>query len=167
MIAFKSSHFQLGCIELRPFIRIYTKRLILCFGSWVIWGQFWNGLTVTKVDKYQILVFKVPWWWICDEQKDNPLIRKYTWLKKINFLKFRKSMNRMNSGNFSISVFSLRKSMNRVHTKNFGYIDVGDKWMLVTLSCWQFLDASDRISILEISFGCWGPTLMLKDRGYW
>ena len=29
-----------------------------------------------------------------------------------------------------------------------GYIDVGDKWMLLTLFWWQFLDVSDRISIL-------------------
>ena len=41
-----------------------------------------------------------------------------------------------------------------------GYIDVGDKWMLVTLSWWQFLDVSDRILILAISFGCWFPTLI-------
>ena len=49
--------------------------------------------------------------------------------------------------------------------KNFsdldGYKDVGDKWMLVTLSWRQFLDVSDRISILMTSFGCWCPTLML------
>ena len=44
------------------------------------------------------------------------------------------------------------------------YIDVGDKWMLVTLSCWQFFDVSDRFSILVTSFGCWCPVLMLKDR---
>ena len=88
LLAYKSSHFQLGCIELRPFIWINTKRLILCFGSWVIWGQFWSDLTGTKVDKYQILVFKVSWWWIQDEQKDKPPIRKYTWLKKIKFEHF-------------------------------------------------------------------------------
>ena len=39
--------------------------------------------------------------------------------------------------------------------------------MLVTLSWWQFLDVSDRISILVTSFVCWWPTPMLKDRGYW
>ena len=44
-----------------------------------------------------------------------------------------------------------------------GYIDVGDKRMLATLSWWQFLDVSDRISILVTSFGCWCPTLMLED----
>ena len=33
--------------------------------------------------------------------------------------------------------------------KTYGYIDVGDKWMLVTI------------------FGCWCPTLTLKDRGCW
>ena len=51
--------------------------------------------------------------------------------------------------------------------ENLGYIDVGDKWSLVTQSWWQFLDVSDRISILVTSFGCWCPTLMLKDRGCW
>ena len=34
------------------------------------------------------------------------------------------------------------------------YIDVVDKWMLVTLSWWQFLDVSDRILILVTYFGC-------------
>ena len=48
-----------------------------------------------------------------------------------------------------------------------GYIDVGDKWMLVTLSWWQFLDVGDRVSILVTSFGCWCPALMMKDRGCW
>ena len=48
-----------------------------------------------------------------------------------------------------------------------GYIDVGDKRMLMTLSWWQFLDVSDRISILVTSSGCWCPKLMLKDRGCW
>ena len=50
---------------------------------------------------------------------------------------------------------------------NQGYIDVGDKRVLVTLSWWQFLDVSDRILILVTSFGRWWSTLMLKDRGYW
>ena len=48
-----------------------------------------------------------------------------------------------------------------------GYIDVGDKWMLVTLSWWQFLDVSISISILMTSFGCWCRSLTLKDRGCW
>ena len=48
-----------------------------------------------------------------------------------------------------------------------GYINVGDKWMLVTLSWWQFLDVSDRILILVTSFGCWCPMLMLKNKGCW
>ena len=49
----------------------------------------------------------------------------------------------------------------------FGYIDVGDKWMFVTL-CWsQFSGVADRISILVTSFGCCCPMLMLKDRGCW
>ena len=48
-----------------------------------------------------------------------------------------------------------------------GYIHVGDKLMLVTLSRCQFLDVSDRKAILVTSFGCWCPTLMFKDRGYW
>ena len=48
-----------------------------------------------------------------------------------------------------------------------GYIDVDDKWVLVTLSWWQFLDDSDRISILVISFGYWCPALMFKDKGCW
>ena len=45
--------------------------------------------------------------------------------------------------------------------------------MLVTSGCWsniswwQFLDVSDRISILVTSFGCRWPTLMLKARGCW
>ena len=51
--------------------------------------------------------------------------------------------------------------------KTYGYIDVGDKWMLVTLWWWQFSGVGDRISILVTSFGCWCPTLMLKDRGCW
>ena len=51
--------------------------------------------------------------------------------------------------------------------KPVGYIDVGDKWMLVTLSWWQFLGVNDRISILVTSFGCWCSTLMLKYRGCW
>ena len=48
-----------------------------------------------------------------------------------------------------------------------GYIDVGAKRMLMTLSWWQFLDVSDRILILVTSFGCWCLTLLLKDRGGW
>ena len=43
-----------------------------------------------------------------------------------------------------------------------GYIDVGDKWMLLTLFWWQFMDVSDRISILVTSFGCWCPALMKR-----
>ena len=39
--------------------------------------------------------------------------------------------------------------------------------MLMTLSWWQFLNVSDRISILATIFGCWCPTPMLKDRGCW
>ena len=53
-----------------------------------------------------------------------------------------------------------------VSRKN-GYIDVGDKSMLVTLSWWQFLNVSDRISILVTIFGNWCPTLLLKNRGCW
>ena len=56
------------------------------------------------------------------------------------------------------------KTMN-AHNLLPGFIDIGDKWMLVTLSWWQFWDVSDRISIFVTSFGCWCPTLMLKDRG--
>ena len=39
-----------------------------------------------------------------------------------------------------------------------GYIDVGDKSMLVTLCRSQFFNASDRISIFVTSFECWCPT---------
>ena len=39
--------------------------------------------------------------------------------------------------------------------------------MLVTLSWWQLLDVSDRISILVTTFGCWCPTLTFEDRGCW
>ena len=49
----------------------------------------------------------------------------------------------------------------------YGYIDVCDKSMLVTLSWWQFLNVSDRISILVTIFGCWCPTLMVKHWGCW
>ena len=51
--------FSTGCIELRPFIRINTKRLILCF--WItrsLWVKFLNHLTGPEVNKYQILVLK-------------------------------------------------------------------------------------------------------------
>ena len=48
-----------------------------------------------------------------------------------------------------------------------GDIDVGDKWVLVTLSWWQFLNVSDGISILVTSFGYWFPTLKFKNGGYW
>ena len=39
--------------------------------------------------------------------------------------------------------------------------------MLATLSWCQFLDVSNRISILVTSLGCWCPTLILKDRVCW
>ena len=59
------------------------------------------------------------------------------------------------------------KDWYQLQVVNIGYIDVGDKWMLVTLSWWQFFNVSDGISILVTSFGCWYPTLMFKDRGCW
>ena len=50
------------------------------------------------------------------------------------------------------SIFELQ-TIQDFQSERFGYIDVGDKWMLVTLSWWQFLDVSDRISILVTYFG--------------
>ena len=41
-------------------------------------------------------------------------------------------------------------------------------YMLMTSGCWwQFSGFGDRISILVTSFGCWCPTLILKDTEYW
>ena len=60
---------------------------------------------------------------------------------------------------------NLKSSFSQVKTRNnqnyekmplkstATYIDVVDKWMLVTLSWWQFLDVSDRILILVTYFG--------------
>ena len=48
-----------------------------------------------------------------------------------------------------------------------GYSYVGDIVMLVTYSWWQFYNVGDRNKILVTSFGCWCPTLMLRDRGCW
>ena len=49
---------------------------------------------------------------------------------------------------------------NSVHGK--GYIDVGDKWMLVTMfECWR------QSFVIGDIFECWCPTLMLKGRGCW
>ena len=57
-------------------------------------------------------------------------------------------------------IFNMNYSLG-IHFYNvFGYRIVDDKWMLVTLSWWQFWD---RIPILVTSFGCWCPTLMLED----
>ena len=74
-------------------------------------------------------------------------------------------------GNFNVINWKLTswfgyqhiKLVNNTKCLQQGYIDVGDKWMLVTLSWWQFLDVSDRISILVTSFWCWWPTPMFKD----
>ena len=47
------------------------------------------------------------------------------------------------------------------------YIDVGYKWMSVTLCCWKFSNVRVDNSILVTSFCFWCPTLTLNDKGYW
>ena len=37
--------------------------------------------------------------------------------------------------------------------------------LVISGCCWLYV--GDKISILVTSFGCWCPTLMLKDRGCW
>ena len=51
--------------------------------------------------------------------------------------------------NFSMK-FSGKKFSTKFWSKLFGYIDVGDKWMLLTLSWWQFLDVGARRQCLKI-----------------
>ena len=71
--------------------------------------------------------------------------------------------------NFSMhryALFMLHIQFHRLH-RCWWQVDVGDKWMLVTLAWWQFLDVSDRTSILVTSFGCCCPPPLLKDRGCW
>ena len=63
-----------------------------------------------------------------------------------------------------LSVLLLQNKHFSRSIKHSGHIDVGDKWMLMILCWWQFLDVSDRISILVTSFECCCPTLMLKDK---
>ena len=63
-----------------------------------------------------------------------------------------------------LSVLLLQNKHFSRSIKHSGHIDVGDKWILVTLCWWLFSDVGYRILILVTSFGCWCPTLMLKDR---
>ena len=48
-----------------------------------------------------------------------------------------------------------------------GYSHVGDILMLVTYSWWQFKNVGDRINILVAFFGCWCPTLILRNKECW